>query len=81
MLRFASDESSILEPYRFTGAALKFLFAFVDGMLGHLDLGQWLEQADPQMKAEADTAIAAGKRQNYPVFATPFPWIPVTSVI
>lgn len=70
-LVYANEERPLLEPYRFTGEALRFVLSFVDETLEHLDLATWLAPY-PKRKLAAEAAADIGRRQNCPRFATPF---------
>jgi hypothetical protein len=72
----------LLEPYRFTCTALRFLFPFVSNVLRLLDLPGWIG-IRPTLKETADTTIAFAQSQNnvefdvsYPQLLEqlPFPW-------
>jgi hypothetical protein len=62
----------VLEPYRFTCTALRFLFPFVSDVLRLLDFPGWIE-ARPALKETADTTIAFAQSQNTLVFDVPYP--------
>jgi len=65
-------EKVILEPYRFTCTALRFLFPFVDEVLHLLDFSSWMG-VRPDIKAAADTAIAIARSRNGASFDVPYP--------
>jgi hypothetical protein len=62
----------LLEPYRFTCTALRFLFLFVSDVLCHLNFPGWIV-ARPALKEVADTTIAFAQSQNTLVFDVPYP--------
>jgi hypothetical protein len=64
------QDRPLLEPYRFTGAALGFVLNFVDGALACLDFGAWLA-GHPTRKVAAEEAVR--RSSNHPVFSVPFP--------
>ena len=67
-----SPEKILLEPYRFTCTALRFLFPFVSDVLNLLDFPAWIG-VRPALKHEADTAIAFARSQNNIEFDIPYP--------
>jgi hypothetical protein len=75
-------EKILLEPYRFTCTALRFLFPFVSNVLRLLDFPGWIG-ARPALKEAADTTIAFAQSRNNVEFDVsypqqferlPFPW-------
>jgi hypothetical protein len=73
LMRFPEDpERVILEPYRFTCTALRFLFPFVNEVLCLLDFSGWMGTR-LDIKAAADAAIAAAQSRNGVSFDVPFP--------
>lgn len=74
MLFLEQPEKVILEPYRFTCTALRFLFPFVDEVLRLLDFSGWVETGTcPDIKAAADAAIAIAQSRNGVSFDVPYP--------
>ncbi len=76
------QDKILLEPYRFTCTALRFLFPFVSDVLRLLDFPGWIG-VRPALKEAADTTIAFAQSQNnvefdvsYPQLLErlPFPW-------
>jgi hypothetical protein len=65
-------EKVILEPYRFTCTALRFLFPFVNEVLRLLDVPGWVG-GRPDMKAAADAAIVTAQSRNGISFDVPYP--------
>jgi hypothetical protein len=73
LMRFPEQpEEVILEPYRFTCTALRFLFPFVDEVLRLLDFSGWVG-VRPDIKAAADTTIAIAQSRNGVSFDVPYP--------
>jgi hypothetical protein len=67
-----TPDKILLEPYRFTRTALRFLFPFVDEVLRLLDFAGWVG-ARPDIKAAADTAIAKARSRNGVQFDVSYP--------
>src|SRR5260370_21039122 len=65
-------EKILLEPYRFTCTALRFLFPFVSNVLRLLDFPGWIG-VHPALKEAADTTIAFAQSQNNVEFDVPYP--------
>ena len=65
-------EKILLEPYRFTCTALRFLFLFVSNVLRLLDFPGWIG-VHPALKEAADTTIAFAQSQNNVEFDVPYP--------
>ncbi len=61
----------ILEPYRFTCTALRFLFPFVNEVLRLLDFPVWIG-VRPDIKATADIAVAKARLRNNVQFDVPY---------
>src|SRR6266496_3296672 len=73
LMQFLEEpEKAILEPYRFTCTALRFLFPFVDEVLRLLDFSGWVG-VRPDIKAAADTTIAIAQSRNGVSFDVPYP--------
>jgi hypothetical protein len=70
-LIYADEAQPLLEPFRCSGEALRFVFSFVDGALTHLDLASWLSPF-PQLKREAEIAAQEARKENCVSFAVPF---------
>jgi len=83
LITFSDDpEKILLEPYRFTCTALRFLFPFVSDVLRLLDFPGWIG-VRPALKEAAETTIAIAQSRNnvefdvsYPQLLErlPFPW-------
>ncbi|MDQ6660417.1 MAG: hypothetical protein M3Z24_05570 [Chloroflexota bacterium] len=67
-----APDKILLEPYRFTCTALRFLFPFVSEVLSRLDFPRWIG-AHPPLKEAADTTIAFAQSQNNLAFDVPYP--------
>ena len=65
-------EKILLEPYRFTCTALRFLSTFVNEVLYLLDFPGWIETR-PALKMAADTTIAFAQSQNTLAFDVQYP--------
>ncbi len=67
-----TPDKILLEPYRFTCTALRFLFPFVSDVLRLLDFPGWIG-AHPLLKEAADTTIAVAQSRNTLDFDVPYP--------
>lgn len=67
-----TPDEILLEPYRFTRTALRFLFPFVDEVLPLLDFAGWVGTR-PDIKAAADVAITKVRSRNGIQFDVPYP--------
>ncbi len=73
LLSFSGDADKILlEPYRFTCAALRFLFPFVSDVLDRLDFPGWIG-AHPPLKETADKTVVFARSRNTLAFDIPYP--------
>lgn len=65
-----APDDTILEPYCFSGTALRFLLPFVDDILKLLDFSSWVG-SHSDLKVQADEAIS--NHSFTQAFAVPFP--------
>jgi hypothetical protein len=68
----ASPDRILLEPYRFTCTALRFLLPFVSEVLGLLNFPAWIRDR-PALKEVVDATIASARSQNNVEFDIPYP--------